>query len=272
MSDYSNNKEREQLAYPVEAKEVSGLMTRVESIVTPALLKSRYLHGIDLSDYAEDELKQEIMIAMNEIELMTGLNLTKIQFKERIPYDSSLYKNFLHIKTNHGPILSVEKFAVESSNGQNIYELPADWIEMGFAHKRQINLLPILTVFGTSGTIATSAPDGALIFLQSLSNYQWLPAFWSITYTAGVCKEDGKLPVIINDLVGLTAAIEVLSAKQNLIRYTSQSLGQDGISQSSSGPGPQTYQARIDTLQAKRDMMLKRIKSIFHNKYFVTNI
>lgn len=272
MADYSDSKEREQLAYPVEAQETSGLMTRIESMITPELLKSRYLHGINLDDYTEDELKQEIMLAMNEIEVLTGLTLTKVQFKERIPYDSSLYKNFLHMKTNHKPVLSIEKLAVESSNGQGIYELPPDWIEMGFAHKGQINLLPILTVFGTSGTIASSAPNGALIFLQSLSNYRWLPAFWSITYTSGVCKEDGKLPVIINDLIGLTAAMEVLSAKQNLISYTSQSLSQDGVSQSSSGLGPQSYQARIEALGAKRDKILARVKAIYHNKYFLTNI
>lgn len=272
MADYQDSKKREQLAYPVEAKAASGLMTRVETLVTPELLKSRYLHAIDLSDYTENELKQEIMIAMNEVEAFTGLNISNVQFKERIPYDSSLYKNFLHVKTNHGPVLSVEQFAVESSNGDEIYKLPPDWIEMGMAHKRQINLLPILTVFGTSGTIASSAPDGALIFLQSLTNYKWLPAFWSITYTAGVCKEDGKLPVVFNDLIGLTAAIEVLSAKQNLIVYNSQSLGQDGISQSSSGPGPQTYQPRIDILQNKRDKLMARVKSIFHNKYFISNI
>ena len=272
MADFEDNKERENLAYPVEALEVSGLMTRIETIVTPALLKSRYLHGINLDDYAEDELKQEIMIAMNEIEILSGLTLTKVQHKERIPYDSALYRNFLHIKTNHRPILSVEKVAVESSNYQNIYELPADWIEMGFAHKGQINLLPILTVFGTSGNLASSSPTGASIFLQSLSNYRWLPAFWSITYTSGVCKEDGKLPVIVNDLVGLTAAMEVLSAKQNLISYTSQSLSQDSISQSSSGLGPQSYQARIDMLQAKRDKILSRVRAIYHSKYFMTNI
>lgn len=272
MADYDNSKERDQLAYPVEAQETSGLMTRIEPILTPELLKSRYLHGLDLSDYTEEELKQEIMLAMNEIEALTGLTLTKVQFNERIPYDSSLYKNFLHFKTNHKPVLSVESFDVRSSNGQNIYKLPPDWIEMGFAHKGQINLLPILTVFGTSGTIATSAPDGALIFLQSLSNYRWLPAFWNIEYTAGVCKEDGKLPVVVNDLIGLTAATEILSAKQNQLIYTSQSLSQDSISQSSSGAGTQTYQPRIDMLTAKRDKLMARVKSIYHNKYFVSNI
>lgn len=272
MADYTDSKERSQKAYPVEAKETSGLMTRVETMITPELLKSRYLHGIDLNDYTEDELKQEIMLAMNEIELLSGLTLNRVKFSERIPYDSRLYKNFLHFKTNHKPVLSVDSFAVESSNGQNIYKLPADWIEMGFAHKGQINLLPIMTVFGTSGTIASSAPDGALIFLQSLSNYNWLPAFWTIEYTAGICKEDGKVPVVVNDLIGLTAAMEILSAKQNLIVHNSQSLSQDGLSQSSSGQGPQTYQNRIDMLQAKRDKLLSRVKAIYHNKYFITNI
>lgn len=272
MANYDDSKEREQKAYPVEALETSGIFTRIETMITPELLKSRYLHGIPLDDYAEDELKQEIMLAMNEMEILSGLSFSKVVYKERIPYDSSLYKNFLHMKVNHRPVLSVDKLAVESSNGQNIYELPADWIEMGFAHKGQINLLPILTVFGTSGTISTSAPDGALIFLQSLSNYKWLPAFWSITYTSGVCKEDGKLPVVINDLIGLTAAMEVLSAKQNLIMNTSQALSQDSISQSSSGLGPTSFQNRIDILEAKRDKLLKRVKAVFHSKYFLSNI
>lgn len=272
MADYTESKERNVMAYPVEAKEASSLMTRIESMLTPEILKSRYLHGVNLDDYTDEELKQEIMLAMNEIEVLSGLTITKVKFSERIPYDSQLYKNFLHVKTNHRPVLSVDSFAVVGSDYQNIYNLPPSWIEMGLAHKGQINLLPILTVFGTSGTIAASAPSGALIFLQSLSNYRWLPAFWTIEYTAGVCSEEGKIPVIINDLIGLTAATEILSAKQNLIRYNSQSLSQDGISQSSSGQGPQTYQPRIEILQAKRDKLLARVRSIYHSKYYMTNI
>lgn len=272
MADYTDSKERQQKAYPVESLESSGLMTRIETFLTPEHLKSRYLKGVDVSDYTEEELKDEIMLAMNEIEMLSGLSLTKEKKFERIPYDSRLYKNFLHFKTNHKPVLSVDSFSVQSSNGQNIYKLPADWIEMGFAHKGQINLLPILTVFGTSGTIATSAPDGALIFLQSLSNYNWLPAFWVMEYTTGVCKEEGKLPVVINQLIGMTAAIEILGAKSAQIKHTSQSLAQDGLSQSSGGLGPQTYKGRIEELEAKRDKLLARVKSIYHNKYFVTNI
>lgn len=272
MADYQDSKERTQLAYPVEAEEVSGLMTRIETLITPEHLKSRYLKGVDIDDYTSDEIKDEIMLAMNEIELLSGLTLNPVKFNERVPYDSNLYKNFLHMKTNHKPVQSIDLFAVESSNGQNIYKLPPDWIEMGFAHKGQINLLPILTVFGTSGTIATGAPDGALIFLQSLSNYNWLPAFWTIKYTAGICKEEGKMPVVMNDVIGMTAAIEILSAKQNQIVNTSQSLSQDSISQSSGGAGTQTYQPRIERLEAKRDKLLARIKSIYHSKYFLTNI
>ena len=45
--------------------------------------------------------------------------------------------------------------------------------------------------------------------------------------------------MVVNDLIGLTAATEILSAKQNQLIYTSQSLSQDSISQSSSGAGTQ---------------------------------
>ena len=272
MADFTDSKERVQKAYPVEAKETSGLMSRVETVLTPEHLKSRYLKGVDISDYTDDELKDEIEMAMNEFEVMSGLILFKEQFEERIPYDSNLYKNFLHWKVTKRPVLSVDLFAVESSNGENIYKLPPDWIEMGQAHKGQINLLPILTVFGTSGTIATSSPDGALIFLQSLTNYKWLPSFWTIKYTSGICKEEGKVPNVVNQIIGMTTAIEILSTKQNQIRYTSQSLTQDGISQSSSGPGTQTYQPRIEELTHKRDRLLAKVKAIYHSKYFVTNI
>jgi hypothetical protein len=272
MADLTDSKLRTQKSYPVEAEETSNLLSRVETLLTPEKLKSRYLKGVDVSDYTSDELKDEINLAINEFELFSGVTVMREQFNERVPYDSNLYKNFLHWKMNHKPVLSVDLFAVESSNGTNIYKLPADWIEMGFAHKGQINLLPILTVFGTSGTIATSAPDGALIFLQSLSNYKWLPAFWTIKYTSGLCKEEGKLPVVVNQIIGMITAIEILSAKQNQITNTSQSLSQDGLSQATSGLGPQTYKERIEKLEERKDKLMARVKSIFHSKYYLTNI
>ena len=143
---------------------------------------------------------------------------------------------------------------------------------MGFAHKRQINLVPILSIFGAAGLQDGQPSNAGLIFIQAVNNFSWLPAFFTVKYTTGVCQKEGHLPVVINDLIGLTAAMEILSAKQNQFLYNSTSVSQDGISQSASGAGPQTYQNRINILQQKRDMMLKKIKAEFHQKYFLSNI
>ena len=285
MADYSDSKRfgdnqsnslsadgRPTNAYPVESVETTNLFGRIEPILTPELFTSRYLKGIDGLDYNNEELKDEIKRAINAVELDTKLFLSKVQFKERLPFDRSLYQNFVYMKTNNGPILSIESIQIESSNGENIYKLPVDWIEMGFAHKRQINLIPILSIFGASGLQDGQPSNAGLVFLQAVNNFRWMPAFFTVIYTAGVCHKDGQLPQIINELVGLHAAIEVLSNMQTRLIYNSTSISQDGISQSASGPGSQTYQPRIDKLKEDYGSKLAKIKAKFSQKYFLSNI
>lgn len=259
--------------YPVDAKETSNLLGRIEPVITPELLISRYLKNIpEISKYTYDELKDQIGLAMNDVELLTGIALSPVQVQERHPYDYNLYKNFIHFKTNHRPILSVESIQVVSTNNLIVYDLPIEWVEVGMAHKGQLNVLPLLSVFGSSATtLANGVPSGALIFLQGLNNMQFLPAFWTITYTYGLCK-DGNLPVVVNQIVGMTAAISILSSCQATNRYNSQSLSADGISQSSSNPGVQVYAKRIEDLTNERERLMQKIRSIFFNKYFLSNI
>ena len=272
MADYSDSKKPGRNAYPVESIETTNLFGRIEPILTPELFVSRYLKGIGGIDYSNEELKDEIKRAMNEVELLTHLNLTKVQFNERFPFDRSLYKSFVYIKTNNGPILSVEKISIESSNNENIYNLPPDWIESKFFSRRQINLIPILSIFGAAGLQDAQASNAGLIFLNAVSNFSWLPAFFSVTYTCGVCNKDGYLPQVLNELIGLIAAIEILSNMQTRNIYNSTSISQDGISQSASSPGTQVFQPRIDKLKEDLDKKTKRIRAIFHQKYFLSNI
>ena len=272
MADYTESKKFGTKIYPVETNVASDLLRRIEPILTPENLKSRYLKGIDLENYSEGELKQEIELSINEFEEMTNLSVFKVQHRERIPFDRQAYKAFVYFKLNNGPILSIEKVLIESSNGESIYELPPTWIEVGFAHKRQINLIPILSIFGAAGLKDGQASNAGLIFLQAVNNFRWLPAFFTVTYTAGICHEEGRVPIIANDIIGMQAAINILSQKQTEFRHTSTSVGQDGVSQSASGPGPRTYDKRIEDLQERRDRMLKKLKSKFHQKYFLSNI
>jgi len=273
MADYSSSKKILTDVYPVISNETSNLFGRVEGLITPEELKRKFLKGIDLSDYTDNDLKNEIEFAINEFELESRLFVNKVQFKERIPFDRNLYHKYVYIKTQHGPIVSIEDLSIVSSNGEVVYKLPTSWIETGQAHRRQINLIPILTLWGASATSSAGEPSNAgLIFIQAVSAFKWMPAFWTLTYTCGLSHIDGQVPKIINDVIGMAATIEILSVKQNQIRHTSTSISQDGISQSASGPGPQTYRARIEMLMAKRDKLLSQIKATFSSKYYLSNI
>lgn len=274
-ADYSESKSFGNKMYPVDAKYTTSLHERCEPLVTPDLLISRYLKGIpkaDIESYTNEELEDQINLAANEFELETNLTITRVQRHQRIPFDRSLYRSFVYIKTDHGPIMSVEQIQIQSSNGESIYNLPPDWIEMGLAHKRQLNLIPILSIFGAAGLKDGQASNAGLIFLQAINNFAWLPAFFTVQYTTGISNKDGEIPVIANHIIGLNAAIEILSDIQTKNRYNSTSISQDSVSQSASSAGPRIYDKRIDDLTAKRDKLMKKLKAIFHQKYFLSNI
>jgi len=261
--------------YPVEAKDVSNLLTRVEPVLTPELLRSRYLKQMEklgVDNYSDDDLKDKIHLAINEIEVLLNLNLYKIQYQERIPFDAALYRNFLFMKLNHGPIISIDSLRIESSDGVNYYTIPSEWIDRGFFHKRQINIIPLIATLSGQSNAFSGPASGAVILMQAQLGTHWLPAYWMVDYTSGVCNRDGNFPVIINQIVGMTAAIMVLSDLQTNFIYNSESLSQDGISQSQSGPGNQVFLPRIQYLTEERDKLLSKVKGLFYNKLFLSNI
>lgn len=271
MADYP--KKYGTAAYPVLALETSGLIKRIEPILSTKKLVSRYLKGIDLSSYDDDDLKDKIDLAMNEVELMIGTTITPTVRKEKHPFDMNLYKSFIHIMSNFGPVLQVNKFSINSSNNINIFEIPADWIEAARFFQRQINVIP-LTVVGATG-INSGQPTGAagLAFIAAMNGgIQWVPSYWELEYVTGVCSKEGYVPMVVNELIGAVAAIEILGNLGALNTNTSVSISHDGLSQSSSNPGPAVYQTRIGELSAKKAELTKQLRKIYYNKHFLTNI
>jgi hypothetical protein len=259
--------------YPVLADSTSGLIKRVESILTPDLLVSRYLKGLDLSDWSNADLKDKINLAMNEAELLIDVPITPIKRREKHPFDKNLYQQFVHIMTNFGPISSVEKFGIKGSNGVDIFPIPAEWIETARFFQKQVNVIP-LTVVGATG-VNTGSPTGAagLAFIAAMNGgITWVPSYWEIEYTTGVCSTEGQVPTVVNELIGVIAAIEILGNLGPQNANTSISVSHDGISQSSSNPGPALYQTRIGELAAKKEEYVKKIRKVYYNKYFLSNI
>jgi hypothetical protein len=262
-------------AYPVHMVKASGLLQRCEPVLTPEKLVSRFLKGIPRvlpngDKYTDDDYKDQIYLATNEAEALCGFTFSREQYSNKVPFDRNLAKDYLHIKTEEGPILSVQRLCVVSADGYNIYDIPPEWIETSGFSKKIINIIPILGSFalgqGTGGIYATS------LFAVFFSNLQFLPGFWQYEITTGVSKVEGQFPTVINQLIGTIAAINILSPLASTIFATSQSLVQDGLSQSSSGLGPRQYQLRIEELTKKRDELIGKIKAVFANKFLISSI
>jgi hypothetical protein len=223
--------------YPVHSSATSGLMSRTEPLLTPEQLISRFLKGIPLAfangdSFTPEELKDRIYLASNEAEVLLNLTITRESFKEKAPFDIALFNQYVHTRTEHGPIVSVEELAIVSANGERIYVVPPDWIEAANFSKRLINVIPLLGAYGFGQTSTGQGSSvGGLAFLAVLSGQGFVPAFFQVQYTAGLTSQEGKIPTPVNELIGVIAAIALLSQIAPTNIYNSQSLSQDGISQ-----------------------------------------
>jgi hypothetical protein len=274
--DFEKDKSYYSSGYPVHCTRTSGLLKRCEPVLTPQLLLSRYLKGIPLAfpngdSYNAADIQDQIVLATNEVEIGCKITVTREQFTDKVPFDIALYKSFIYLKTEQNPILSVQFVGIVSSDGYSVFKIPSEWLEPSNFSKGIINVVPILGAY----SVATGGGVGAyggIPYLNVFSSLTFVPGFWQLVYTTGVSKIEGQYPVVINDLIGMTAAINMLMNIQTMFLTTSQSLSRDGISQSSSGPGPRAYQVYIDDLIAKRNVLLGKIKATFSTKFLVTNV
>jgi hypothetical protein len=276
VADFTQTKNYGTAAYPVHCNQASGVFTRAEPLLSPELLVSRFLKGIPLKfrngdHFTPDELRDQIFLAQNEAEILLGLTLTRESFKQKVPFDHALYKAYIHVRSEMGPILSIEHLAIVSADGNSIFEIPPTWIETANFSKRLINVVPLLAAYGVN-QVSGAVGNAGIAFLTVMDGLGWVPAYWQINYTAGLSMKEGQLPVPVNELVGVIAAINILSMIAATYIYTSQSQSQDGISQSSSGPGPRLYLVRIEELNKKRDEIIRKMKAKFSTRYFIDNI
>jgi hypothetical protein len=275
MADFSHSKVYKGTSYPLHCYESSNLFKRVEPMLTPSKLISRFLLGVNLPEAFKDVevLKDRINMAQNEAEVLLKTTMTPELFVVKSPYDSTLYRSHITLRVEHKPILSVESIRVVSADGENIYEIPSQWIEVANATSGCLNVIPLLSSFGAAsggGTIVSQ--NAGMIFIATLGSLMWLPAFWEIKYRSGLTLNEGQVPVLINNIVGCMAAIDLLSNLGSLNLSNSVSISQDGISQSTSGQGPAIYSQRIQELEAKKTQFIKEIKAMYGNSIVYGNI
>ena len=274
--DYTYSKEPLSAVYPLYAKD-TGPFERLEPMLTPELLKQRHLFGITLisslidpatkrkQTMTDEILKDYMNGAISDIENDSSTCIMPAQFNLKLPYDRNLYLSYGFLQIPVKPVYSIDKFTVCPANNQDVFELPLAWLEASNLAYGQINLIPIgIALNGTmfGGQISSSGGGaGAAAFLAILAQATWVPAFWRIEVSCGY--KDGMVPRYINELIGIYTSIRVLSELQATKIIQGGSIGVDGISQSVSTAGPQTYQARIEELKEEKKRKLKVLKKIY---------
>ena len=274
-ADLTNAKIPPGAVYPENALANSRFV--LEPLIEPAQLKDRFLFGIPLASPLPDPItrKRQIMTdaiiqdiingAVSTAETDIKIDIFPVFRKEKDAFDIQLYNALGYFMLPHRPCYALVKLSVTPSNEQDVYVVPNQWIEGAYLIRGQFNIIP-LTVAFVQGTYIPQQSSGGAAFLQILGNKAWIPAWWQYEYVTGYPQ--GSVPRIVNDYIGICAAMEILSQLAALYRVNSHSLGTDGLSQSVSGPGPQLYGPRLKDLAEKRQKLMGQLKAFYGYKIF----
>lgn len=288
MAIYTGNGVNEFASKPVEGgQEVFGQLDaawqRSQPLLTAQQLKNQFLFGVPLVSreidpitgllqVMTDELLDEyIDNAITDSEEELGIRIMPVQVEERYPWDRLEYLSMGYLKLRSRPVASIERVDIESSDGQLLYLIPQDWIEVGYLEKGQLNIVPLTTVALSGLSTVQPTSNGAAAFLNLMAVRAWVPGYWKVKYTLGF--KDGLIPKFINQYIGTVAAIKILGMLQATnAGNQSSSLGIDSLSQSKSTPGPNLYAVRIEQLEAYRTKMMGKIKARYGLKLFSSNL
>jgi hypothetical protein len=290
--DLKNAKKGTASVFPDGVYDAANGQDRVEAFLTPEVFVSRFLWGIPLvspitkQKLTDNDIKDYITRGANQLEFDAQVEIFPVTRRHRLPFDPNLYYQWIYLEVPNKPIQKVVRAAICSASyldtgaenenskypsGANIYQLPNDWIEMGNARRGILNVIPINPAFTAIGTGDAVGATGAAI-LAFIGQMGWVPSYWTVECVHGFCSEDGKVPHIVNEAIGMAAAIKVLSNLYPLFRVTSQSLSIDGLGQSNTDQLQQLLQAKIQQLQTDYQKIVNRIKAMVSNKMFSSNV
>ena len=278
---------------PNESKEGIGALyhencvkadyTDLEPLITPDKLKGIHLFGIPLVSaqrdpitnrpqiMTDDLIKDFIQEAIALAEAESKLELLPRQIKEKQPFDRALYDSFSYCQLRHRPVFSLEKITVTASDQEDLYIVPLTWVDIGYLHLGQVNLIPLTLSIKSGNMVPLASNPAGAVFLSIWGSRSFIPSFWQYEYRVGF--PDAQFPKIINQYIGVIAAMEILSVLATTYsRTTSSSLSVDGLSQSSSTPGAEIFAQRLSELGDKRRWLLGRLQASFNMKIVVDNV
>lgn len=219
--------------------------TRTEPMITVKQLKERYLFGIDLTDRQGNEIPSEVFqhqinSAVSYLEHALDVVISPVSIEgEQYDYRAVDYANFNFIQLKKRPVIDVTIIKAQFPNRSDLVTYPKQWYVVE-NESAQIQLSPVEGSF--SGLIVTQG--GSYVPLIYGTRDYW-PHLFSITYKAGFC--DDQIPVIINEMIGLQAAIKMFEMLGDLLY----------------GPGISSTNTAIDGASVSRGLATSGIYSVF---------
>lgn len=242
-------------------------MVRTESIVTPDDIKDRYLFGIDLTDEQDNELPEKVIqhhinAAVSMLELQLDIIIKETPIKgERYDYRQVDYTEFNFIQLKKRPVSTVTKLAAKFPNDRELINYPKEWFTIEH-ESGQLQLVPVEGTF--SGLIVTQG-GSYTPFLFGTRNH-W-PHMFEIDYIAGFC--DGHVPIVLNDIIGMMAAISVFEILGDIVLgagVSSESTSLDAASTTKTLTASamySAYSARIESYRKKLEVNIKVAQKYF---------
>lgn len=257
---------------------------RTEPLLTAEKLRLRYFPGIPLvSSLTGEEIKDEtinyyISVGVTDFETSVRVPVSPVRIKDAFDFQRADDLAFSTRQLTRWPVLQVEGLhacfpgrmdgstmpnanpLTDPFNDENSQEIsyPTNWVET----QSDQGLIQIVPKSGSlvNADISFIASTGyRSILLGGLKSW---PRLWRITYLAGF--EQDKIPAVVNHLIGVMAALQLLSVLGPIL-FPAQSYGisMDGMSQSTATLGPAYLAQRLQELTAERDRLINQLKSYY---------
>lgn len=274
--------------YPNNSISSNNSWSELEPLITPEKVRQLHLFGIPLVSAMRDpntgkndifpvtQIAEHIDYAVAQAELETGLTIFPRKFDEAVPFDPQEYQSYGYMQLPVRPISSVEEISIKIANNEKLWTVPLNWVGTSNLVYGQLNILTVgiigvVTDAGHAQPIPDAAGNAMLLNALFSKGGYFIPEFWRVKCTAGF--PDGKMPKVLNDLIGTMAAMEILSLlATTYARSNNQSLSVGGLSESTGGLGPQLFDARLKMLETKKKKLISRLKASFQLLFFSDNV
>lgn len=262
--------------YPVKAIG-GGSFKRIEPLLTPELFIQRFMWGIPLTSpltkqqMTQEQIQDWIQMAMNQAELELKIDIAPVKRRHRLAFARDLYEEYLYLEIPNKPILSIDSLSITSADNVLIYRFPPEWIDNANFVDGRINVVPMSPATYSPGTLAgnQSLPAGAgggFLVLLGINNS--VPAYWEVDCTTGFNNKTG-IPYIINQMIGLLAAIRIFNNLIPQFQLSSFSLGIDNVNQSQTNQAPLLYAQIRDKYKEEYEELKSQILTMYNNNIIV---